>query len=99
VRTSETLAPAGGNNLYKGATVSSVIRQVNKNSNENHNYDKYIRITTTKEEDARAIEAAYTEANSEKYGICGTSCLDVPQEALAATGRKFKRFLLTNYLI
>ena len=76
--------------LYKGKTVSDVIRQVNENSNAKHNYDVYIRVVTTDEQDEKAILAAYNEADTTKYSIFGSFCIEVPQEALKATEIDFK---------
>jgi len=81
----------GNNFIGTGLTANQVVNIVNKtNPAHHHNYDKYVRIKTTKEEDEKAILAATTEANSDKYGIFGTSCIDVPQEALKGTGIDFK---------
>ncbi|QMU65475.1 MAG: hypothetical protein GKR88_15060 [Flavobacteriaceae bacterium] len=77
-----------------GFTATQVMRIVNKQYMDAHSdgesYNNYIRVQTTKEQDELAYQAAYKEA-TEYYGVCGASCVDVPQNALMATGKEFTK--------
>ena len=74
-------------NDFRGTslTAKQVMKAVNtSNINESHNYDRAIRIRTSGFEDEIAYMAAYKQASAKKYNIFGSSCIDVPQAALAA---------------
>jgi|GEM_PF-2439514 hypothetical protein len=75
-------------NDFRGTklTAKEVIQIVNKSNGaiDRHHYDRAVRIRTSGFEDEIAYQAAKKQANSEKYGICGSSCLDVPQAAFEA---------------
>ena len=79
-----------------GLTASEVIAIVNKDYYKKHGnkewYDRYNRIKTdpNSSQDQDAYNIAVNQAKS-RYGVCGASCLDVPQDALNATNIKFKR--------
>jgi RHS repeat-associated protein len=69
----------------RGLTAREVINAVNtSNRNENHHYNRAIRIKTTTKEDKIAYQAAKKQAGGKTYGLCGSSCIDVPQEAFAS---------------
>lgn len=76
-----------------GLTATQVMRIVNKQYMDAHpdgeRYDNYIRVKTTTDQDNLAYNAAFEEANS-YYSVFGTSCVDVPQNALMATQKAFK---------
>lgn len=85
-----------------GLTANQVMRIVNKQYMDAHSeggeyYDNYIRVQTTKEQDEIAYKAAYKEAK-EYYSVCGASCVDVPQNALMATQKKFTKPNFNNIL-
>jgi RHS repeat-associated protein len=68
--------------LEECTSVSEVIKYVNNNTNASHNYDTYLRIETTTEQDDDAIIHARMAANRPKYVVYGQSCIDVPKYAL-----------------
>ncbi|MBS9464315.1 hypothetical protein KIM67_17965 [Flagellimonas sp. 389] len=74
-----------------GLNASQVIQIVNNQYREAHpdgeRYDNFIRLETSAEEDEIAYDAAFTQANGYFYDVCGSSCVDVPQDALKALGR------------
>jgi RHS repeat-associated protein len=69
-----------------GLTANEVIKFVNKSNlmEQDHHYDRAIRIKTSGFEDRIAYKAARKQANMKWYGIFGSSCIDVPQAALEA---------------
>ena len=74
-------------NDFRGTGLKSheVIKLVNSsNINEKHHYDRAIRIRTNTAEDEIAYKAAKKQAGGKTYGLLGSSCIDVPQEAFAA---------------
>ena len=82
------LGDVKGQNLFEaGLTAEEVISKIQKsNDKAHHNYDKYIRITSTPTEDNIAYDAAKKQADRKTYGVCGpgASCIDPPQSALYA---------------
>ncbi len=55
-----------------------LIRKANEiNPNEKHQYDRYVRIETTQEEDRLMKIKAKEAASAKKYLVVGMSCLDV----------------------
>lgn len=81
-----------GRNDFRGTglthkKVISIIQD--SNPNESHNYDKMVYLGSfSKSEDQAAASAAKRQAGKEYYGILGSSCIDVPQEALKAAIEK-----------
>jgi hypothetical protein len=77
----------GYGNDFRGTRLTStqVIAIVNNsNKNESHHYDRSVRIKTSGFEDSIAYEAAKKQAGGSHYNVFGSSCIDVPQEALAS---------------
>ncbi|WP_281228729.1 RHS repeat domain-containing protein [Flavobacterium aquiphilum] len=75
----------GFGNDFRGTklTAHQVMEIVNNsNKNESHNYNRAIRIKTSTFEDGIAYQAAKKQASGANYNILGSSCIDVPQEAL-----------------
>ncbi|WP_411032061.1 RHS repeat domain-containing protein [Spongiimicrobium sp. 3-5] len=82
---------AGSDFRGTGLNASQVIQIVNNQYREAHpdgeRYDNFIRLETSTEEDGIAYNAAFTQANGHFYDVCGSSCVDVPQDALKSLGR------------
>ncbi len=71
-----------------GLNADEVMKLVNtSNKNETHEYDKFIRIKTSPEEDKVAYASAKRQASKGKYIVIGQSCIDVPQEAIEGAMR------------
>ena len=83
----------GGGSDFRGTglNASQVIQIVNNQYREAHpdgeRYDNFIRLETSAEEDQVAYNAAFNQANMYIYDVCGSSCVDVPQDALKSLGR------------
>lgn len=76
-----------GQNNFRGLklTAKQVIGIINAQSGDHtHHYDRAIRIKTSGFEDGIAYQAARKQASAAYYSILGSSCVDVPQAALAA---------------
>ena len=68
-----------------GMTATQVMKAVNNsNPKEDHEYDRAIRVVTNSFEDGLAYAAAKKQAGLPDYNLFGSSCIDVPQEALEA---------------
>jgi RHS repeat-associated protein len=75
-----------GQNRWKAGTpLEEVLKAIqDTNPKAKHDYTSYTRIETTKEEDDIAYTEAKKQASAKIYSIFGSSCIDVPQEALKA---------------
>jgi RHS repeat-associated protein len=93
--------PSGDDFRNTGLTAREVIAIVNKRYYDKHNvsepgsnewYDRYNIIKTAPDsfQDEWAYNTAVNQSKS-TYGVCGASCLDVPQDALNASRVNLKR--------
>ncbi len=89
-----------GQNQWKaGTSLQTVLEKIqDTNPKEKHDYTSYSRIETSPLEDQMAYDAAFKQASMQQksyltfpappveagYSIFGSSCIDVPQEALMA---------------
>ncbi len=72
-----------GTPLGKGLSPKQAMLAANKvNPNEQHHYDKFVTVKTTKEEDIKIKAAAAKAANAEKYCVIGQSCATVMLDSL-----------------
>lgn len=65
---------------------------------EEHNYDRFVRIKTTPEEDKLMKEKAAARASAKKYKVIGCSCIDVQKDAFAALSESRVGLLHTSLI-
>ena len=79
--------PDIGTYLGKGDDVQSLVKKasiINPAPGETHNYDRFVRVKTTPEEDKLMKAKAAKVASAKKYKVIGCSCVDVQKDALEA---------------
>lgn len=78
------IVDADGNKITDPIKAMEMANSINPN--EEHSYDSFKRIETTKEEDANAIKEASEVASDGTYSIAGpgSSCIDVMQAAFGS---------------
>lgn len=75
--------PDIGTPLGKGLSPKQAMLAASKvNPKEQHHYDKFITVKTTKEEDVKIKAAAAKAASAKKYKVIGQSCACVMLDAL-----------------
>lgn len=80
-----SLNPDLGTYLGKSGDINQLIQTANTvNPKEPHNYDRFVSIKTTKEEDNLMKQKAKDVASSNYYIGIGSSCLDVSKAAYSA---------------
>jgi RHS repeat-associated protein len=78
-----------GTPLGNGNNSQELVKAANKiNPRENHNYDRFVRIKTTPEEDRLMKVKAGEAASAKMYLVVGSSCLDVQKGAYSVLADK-----------
>jgi RHS repeat-associated protein len=85
-------------NLGYVDNTDQIVQKANTvNPNEKHEYDRYVRIKTTPEEDKLMMKKATDVSSSKKYIFIGSSCLDVQKSVYSVIADC--RFPLSSLLI
>ncbi len=81
----KSVHPDLGTQLKNGPDPKNLLQEANtKNPDETHNYDRYVIIKTTPEEDIAIKAKALAAASVKEYIFLGQSCMDVQKAAFGA---------------
>ena len=74
-----------GTRLGHGSDINQLVKDANiVNPNEEHNYNRYVAIKTTPEEDRLMKIKAAEQSSVKKYVVIGSSCIDVCKAAYSS---------------